>query len=385
MALTNKLSAIGDAIRGKTGGTELLTLDQMATEISNIQGGGGDFPSEIIIPSTTTGSTAKIFDYRGNIDWFIDLKIPTKFLVYDIGLQFSDSCQRLGDASHLTFILYGGSCFGKFFYQCFDMPAMPNIYFTKQGAYYLNSHFEGCRKLKTIPEDYFYVKNENGVVDLNTPILSSSANFNFSNLFSGCYSLRNLPKLPFDIPDNKSPYFGYMFYSCFILDKIEDFLVPLKMTKSDDFNRTFWYCSRLNNFTFKTNNDGTLKTANWSNQTIDLTNYVGYASSVSDITGYNSGITADKEVKDDATYQALKDDPDWFSCDINYSRYNHDSAVRTINSLPDTSAYLATAGGTNTIKFKGASGSKTDGGAINTLTEEEIAVATAKGWTVSLV
>jgi hypothetical protein len=66
-----------------------------------------------------------------------------------------------------------------------------------------------------------------------------------------------------------------------------------------------------------------------------------------------------------------------------YSRYNHDSAVNTINSLPDTSAYLATAGGTNTIKFKGNAGSKTDGGAINTLTAEEIAVATAKGWTVS--
>ena len=68
-----------------------------------------------------------------------------------------------------------------------------------------------------------------------------------------------------------------------------------------------------------------------------------------------------------------------------YSRYNHTSAVNTINSLPDTSAYLATAGGTNTIKFKSNAGSATDGGAISNLTEEEIAVATAKGWTVSLV
>jgi hypothetical protein len=48
-------------------------------------------------------------------------------------------------------------------------------------------------------------------------------------------------------------------------------------------------------------------------------------------------------------------------------------------SLPDTSTY-----GSNTIKFKGASGALTDGGAINTLTEEEIAVAAAKGWTVAL-
>ena len=57
----------------------------------------------------------------------------------------------------------------------------------------------------------------------------------------------------------------------------------------------------------------------------------------------------------------------------------------TINCLPDTAAYLASAGGTNTIKFKGGAGSSTDGGAINTMTEEEIAVAAAKGWTVTFV
>lgn len=39
MALTDKLSAIGDAIRNKTGGTSKLTLDQMATEIGTIQSG----------------------------------------------------------------------------------------------------------------------------------------------------------------------------------------------------------------------------------------------------------------------------------------------------------------------------------------------------------
>ena len=34
MALTDKLSAIGNAIRAKTGGTELLTLDAMPNEIA---------------------------------------------------------------------------------------------------------------------------------------------------------------------------------------------------------------------------------------------------------------------------------------------------------------------------------------------------------------
>ena len=41
MALTEKLTGIADAIRGKTGKSEALTLDQMATEIAGIETGGG--------------------------------------------------------------------------------------------------------------------------------------------------------------------------------------------------------------------------------------------------------------------------------------------------------------------------------------------------------
>lgn len=41
MALTEKLTAIADAIRGKTGKTDGLTLDQMPGEIAGIQAGGG--------------------------------------------------------------------------------------------------------------------------------------------------------------------------------------------------------------------------------------------------------------------------------------------------------------------------------------------------------
>lgn len=40
MALTDKLSAIGDAIRAKTGKTTTMTLDEMPTEIANIEAGG---------------------------------------------------------------------------------------------------------------------------------------------------------------------------------------------------------------------------------------------------------------------------------------------------------------------------------------------------------
>ena len=208
-------------------------------------------------------------------------------------------------------------------------------------------------------------------------------------MFRDCSSLRSVPM---NLIKSGNPYTYYFysyfyngFYWCFALDELIN--LPIPYTKatwtSNAFYDTFGYCTRLKNVTFALNN-GVPYNVTWKSQVIDLSSYVGYAGSNA-CTQYNSGITVDKEVTDDATYQALKNDPDWFTCDINYSRYNHDSAVATINSLPDTSAYLATAGGTNTIKFKGQAGALTDGGAINTLTEEEIAVATAKGWTCSFV
>lgn len=168
------------------------------------------------------------------------------------------------------------------------------------------------------------------------------------------------------------------------LDELINFPLSNKagVSTSNQF-KDLYNLTRIKNFTFEM--DGSQPyVVSWKNQKIDLSNQIGYGER-NTVLNYNSGITADKEVKDAATYEALKNDADWFTVFYKYSRYNHDSAVATINSLPDTSAYLAANGGTNTIKFRGASGELTDGGAINTLTEEEIAVATARGWTVSFI
>ena len=177
-----------------------------------------------------------------------------------------------------------------------------------------------------------------------------------------------------------------LFNNCYALDEVNNISVVLgKIANGNAFYNTFKKCYRLKNITFqKVNNQPVV--AQWSKQTIDLSSFIGYTNIPSNITtAYNSGITTNKKVNSATTYQNLKNDPDWFTDNVAYSRYNHDSALATIQSLPDTSAYLATAGGTNTIKFKSKSGSSTDGGAINTLTEEEIAIATAKGWTITFV
>ena len=61
MALTDKLTAIADAIREKTGKTERMMLSEMAYEISTIQVGGGyDFSKmynvSLEIPAYTTAT-----------------------------------------------------------------------------------------------------------------------------------------------------------------------------------------------------------------------------------------------------------------------------------------------------------------------------------------
>ena len=62
MALTDKLTAIANAIREKTGGTELLTLDQMPTEIAGIETGGGGGGGASVSPKDVN-----FYDYDGTV------------------------------------------------------------------------------------------------------------------------------------------------------------------------------------------------------------------------------------------------------------------------------------------------------------------------------
>ena len=396
------LTSIADSIRSKKGTTALIDPANMATEIASITtGGGGGIPEGAL---TISGDCQYRFANNG-WNWFIEEygnQITTSGITkgekmfqnssnltnipFDINISsgmYYDSmfsgCKQLTAVPPLTFA--GNTDVSNLFYGCSNLTSigkLSNISFSSNGPL---SMFSSCSNLRYLPEfeniDYSWLHTYNYA--------------NCSSMFYTCYSLRNIDESLLNnlyniVTSSYSSFYRDAFSCCFVLDELKGIHPTPATIKSNFFSNTFTQCSRLKNMTFETQADGTPYTVSWKAQTIDLSIYIGYASTTSSITtAYNSGITMDKQVTDDATYQALKNDPDWFTTNIAYSRYNHDSAVATINSLPDTSAYLATAGGTNTIKFNGASGSATDGGAINTLTEEEIAVATAKGWTVSLV
>lgn len=410
----SSLTGIADAIRGKNGSTTTYKPSEMAAAITAISGAaepviealsvtsngtytatdGVDGYSPITVNVPQDGSPPEsAFVLSGNCDyrfayngwnWFIEKygdRITTKNIT-NAQYMFLGSARLVNIPFELNFDNTQSNSIGYLFSGCSNLITLPRINNLK--VYNTQNMFNNCHKLRTIPEN-FADSFDWSYLESQTSMYNGPQNY----MFNYCYSLRSFP---FNLINRGNlninysySYFNYCFNCCYSLDELVNLPIPYTATWTNNvFGNTFFNCHRLKNITFALN-DGQPHIMKWKSQTITLSASVGWTSDKSFILNYNSGITADKQVTDDATYQALKNDADWFTTNLAYSRYNHDSAVATINSLPDTSAYLASAGGTNTIKFKGAAGSATDGGAINTLTEEEIAVATAKGWTVTLV
>lgn len=350
-----------------------------------------------------TGLCSYRFAY-GSLDWFLN-KYADKITTSDItdANRMFYSCKAERVPSEINFV-EGGCPVPAMFGSCSNLKYIPSIDFKHTSAEEAQSMFSFDYALKEIGKlsnlfplsPYAMFRNCNNLrylpefENLNLSYAqTNSTTYGYQYMFGYCSSLREISKdfleqLYCDTLTNvASTIFYYGFTACYVLDEIIGMNPQTGTLVSNTFVNTFNLCSRAKDIIFATQEDSTPYLVNWKNQTIDLSKEVGYTTNGNYVINSNSGINSDKRATNDTTYQALKSDKDWYTTDINYSRYNHDSAVNTINSLPDTSAYLTANGGTNTIKFKGESGALTDGGAINTLTEEEIAVATAKGWTVT--
>ena len=382
------LTNIANAIREKNGSSETYKPSEMPAAIGSIEtGGGGGLTEWTITHQATTVNYCPPTAYDGLNEYMDGKSFTINLDGNSTGLAFLfPSNDNLVDLSKVVINFNKGNAYSAatMFSGCDKLEYLPTLNVAdsikKELANFFNV-FQYCYRLRYITDNFW-------IPFMSLLETSKSVGFNNRNLFLDCYSLRELPdmsafnNITSSATNNSWHLYNIFTSGCCTLNAVEN-LPVLNTTNnitSNMFQGTFDNCYRLKDVIFTTDN-GTPIARTWSNQTINLSSYIGYSSSsTSNILNYNSGITADKRVTDDATYAALKNDPDWFTTNMAYSRYNHDSAVRTINSLPDCST-----GSGNTIKFKGAAGSLTDGGAISNLTEEEIAVATTKGWTVSLI
>jgi hypothetical protein len=375
MALTEKLTNIAVAIREKTGTEDKLTLEQMATAIAGIETGGGSggedgVPETVTFTGNQLSGTFKDNKWR----WFIENygdRIRTNGITY--ADKMFENCSSYLKAVPFEINTTNAGCnFSNAFYGCHVLETIPPLAHVST----VGQMFYGCRRLRELPE-----------------ITCKTGGVTGYEVFKECYSLRTIPEEFLKGMYNASATYNTAcpiynsFSGLYALDEIRGLnpkVSAIKVNVCASIGGLYGF-QRLKEFIFATQDDGTPYTVKLSGQILDLTN-VGvlkiYDSALT--TDYNSGITADKKVTNDTEYASLKNDPDWFSGNKMYSRYNLQSAINTINSLPDTTEYLATTSGTNTIKFNYYEGANTDGGKIGNMTEEQIAIATAKGWTVSI-
>lgn len=370
-----------------------------------------DLTADTVSPSTlASGITAH--DKSGNIitgtalTGFVadDLKFSGDLTLFNTGGRFDRIINKYFDSVKL-----GGWSENGIDYNVTDLSsafnnsslsAIPPI--SIRGKVNVNRAFSGCINLTQLPTfiqytpsakivELVYMFNDcASITNIPSAYLSSITGYdsNTSNstigLFQNCLSLKEM--LDTGICTS-SVEFSHMFENCCQLNKIVGLIMPNTEFVSNKFTDMFKNCVMMSKLTFSGSGN-----YQWKSQTIDFTT-CGYDTTTNHtysttMVGNVKEFTFDsaKQVTDASTYNQLKDTADWWTADVAYSKYDRQSAIATIKSLPDTKNYLSSNGGTNTIKFKKNAGSaKGDNYNMSKLSASEIAVATAKGWTVSLV
>ena len=426
MALTDKLSAIGDAIRAKTGTTTTYTLDQMPAAIEGIVGAEG--VQDLLC---LTGDCANYFtangrmkeiatEYQGQIttknlrygtNAFAQTEITLAPEINLLGSNSVDVSNMFSQCDYITNIpainVSSSHSYSinmtNMFYQCRGLEStLRDINMPTKGTVNLTGMFENCWNIPAIGNitvggsanmtgTFLHCSSVTNIGTITTnpttmentfvgcrkltelPILQGSlGGSNAKGALTNCESLKTL-RYPFNFTDqykSNMPFdvtcFDNMtFRGCTGLEELTNLRIEsLSYGGTNIFEGMFVNLPNLRELTFKCQKGASQnKNVYWANQYIDLARQIGFTNEIAD------------------------------SVYANYpfpSNYSHDAAVRTINSLPNTTSGLDFyGGGTNTIRFRSKAAQfdsnyqYIEGSAIDELTEEEIAIATSKGWTIA--
>ena len=322
--------------------------------------------------------------------------------------QMFSNNSKVIDLSNITIKLYGSVNIQNAFANCINLRKLPN-FVTTVGTFNSNvffGAFENCYKLEQEEFDKF-IK-----LDFSSTPQSPAFNHNY-----------NLKHIDLTQAVNGFIPWGEIYWAFQRLIGSEPNLRTIKLpawnpkqdSKPFEMSSYYWGTwdgmTMLDSITFSTEENGVATKAKIKNCLIYIENDYGCGGNMTGLMSYpDEPLTKDDNVFKDITgstctierikagYERVKNRPNWCSVydySMNYqgktiypriltSRFNHKSMVDLINTLPDTSEYIAAKGGTNTLKLCRYMGDLTDGGGASNLTEEEIAVATAKGWTIAL-
>ena len=109
MALIDKLTAIADAIRSKTGSTNAMTLDEMATEILNIT--TGSVPSDTItlsdgteLPKPTLKDGCNYAIIFKNSNYYSMLETSNRFANVNSWISIANTAYTIGTSNAMCYI-----------------------------------------------------------------------------------------------------------------------------------------------------------------------------------------------------------------------------------------------------------------------------------------
>ena len=261
---------------------------------------------------------------------------------------------------------FWGTSFSKMFYGCSSLRSIPESIKTDKGTIF-NYMFNGCSSLRSIPET---IKTDNGI--------------SFSNMFKDCSSLRSIPET---IKTDKGTNFSYMFNGCSTLISIPE---TIKTDNGTNFSNMFQGCSNLREIENINLTSSSSSPSNIFYGTINLRSIknliLGNKITNPSIFDSSNGIRI-KDLSIDVTY--------WTGSSLNSSFVNYMPSLTNFESLgtinaninfsncllltyPSLVNILASLGETTSTKTLSL-------GATNLpkLTDEEKAIATEKGWTLS--
>ena len=232
----------------------------------------------------------------------------------------------------------------EMFLDCDGLEMVDLSNFDSSNATSLNSMFAWCIKLKSIKFGSFDTSNVTTMrsmfqhcpnllsVDMSNFDTSNATNIN--SMFKDCSALTTLNLSSFNT--SKVEQMGSMFEECVSLTSLD--LSNFDTSKTTDFSSMFYNCRALTTLNLSGFN---------ANNVMYMNAMFGLCSSLTTVIGPVSGLKQ--------------------NLDLHWSPLTTDSAMVFINGL-------ATVASANTIKFKKST--------YDSLTPEQIAVATSKGWTV---
>lgn len=248
MALTNKLTAIADAIRAKTGGTDLLSLDGMASAVNGIVlGDGAEVQAQLdkVISGTATEimtNATKIGDYA----FYYNRELLSADIskANHIGSSAFSSCYKLKSvALSKTLTELGASAFqecnlltlsslpasltkikDRVFYNCYDLAltSLPDG-ITEIGTY----AFYNCEELAltSLPSNLTVVKSKafSKCKAMTVTALPEGLISVEESAFSGCENMTLT-----SLPESLSTIGGNTFIDCNI--PVEELKLPSALT-----------------------------------------------------------------------------------------------------------------------------------------------------------